>query len=134
MIQPFNDIAVAVQPLIYVVDDEQMICEMVGMILEPAGYRIKLFSNPRQAAAAFTEATEKPDLLLTDFRMEPINGMELIEQCKRQRPALRTILFSGQVDENFVRHHGFKPDLFLRKPFYPAALINLVEGILTREA
>ncbi|MBI3875984.1 MAG: response regulator [Verrucomicrobia bacterium] len=134
MSKPAKDKLDTENPLIFVVDDEWMICEMVGMILEPAGYRLQLFSNPREAAEAFVNAPAKPDLLLTDFRMEQMNGMELIEQCKKLCPGLRTILFSGQVDENFVRTHGYKPDLFLRKPFYPAALINLVEGILTREA
>ena len=121
-------------PLIYIVDDEWMICEMVGSILEPAGYRVQLFSDPRLAAEAFTTANPKPDLLLTDFRMEPMNGMQLIDQCRKNTPGVRTILFSGQIDESYVRTHGFKPDLFLRKPFYPAALINLVEGILAKEA
>jgi len=121
-------------PLIYVVDDEWMICEMVGSILEPAGYRVQLFSDPRLALEAFTTAKAKPDLLLTDFRMEPMNGMQLIDLCRKNTPGVRTILFSGQIDESYVRTHGFKPDLFLRKPFYPAALINLVEGILAKEA
>jgi CheY-like chemotaxis protein len=121
-------------PLIYVVDDERIICEMVGSILEPAGYRVQLFNDPRIAAASFAEARPKPDLLLTDFRMEPMHGMQLIEQCRKLDPSVPTILVSGQVDEDYVRTHGFKPDLFLRKPFYPAALINLVEGILARDS
>ncbi|MBM3876932.1 MAG: response regulator [Verrucomicrobia bacterium] len=121
-------------PLIYVVDDEWMICEMVGSILEPAGYRVQLFSDPRIAAEAFTAAKPKPDLLLTDFRMEPMNGMQLIALCRKNTAGIRTILFSGQIDESYVRTHGFKPDMFLRKPFYPAALIALVEGILAKDA
>jgi len=82
------------------------------------------------AFRAFIEEERKPALLLTDFAMTPINGMELIEQCKPHHPHLRTILYSGNAGEEILHQYSVKPDAFLRKPFLPRALLALVQKTL----
>lgn len=116
--------------VIYVVDDELMIGEIVEVILNLEGYQPKFFQDPEKALQAFEEAEAKPALLLTDFLMTPINGMELIEQCKQIQPDLKTILFSGNVGQEILQYYSCKPDRFLRKPFLPQALIDTVRSLL----
>jgi DNA-binding NarL/FixJ family response regulator len=64
--------------------------------------------------------------------MSPINGLELIERCKRVDPSLRTILYSGNVREEILQFYRVKPDGFLSKPFLPKALVDMVQNILAR--
>src|SRR5436190_7358802 len=115
---------------IYVVDDESLIGEVVEAILKLEGFTPKFFVDPRHAYDAFVEAEPKPDLLLTDFIMTPINGMELIERCKQIAPDLKTLLYSGNVGEEIVQFYSARPDGFLSKPFLPKQLISLVNRIL----
>ena len=116
--------------LIYVVDDESMIGEVVEVILKLKGFTPKFFTDPDAAYQAIAKEDPKPDLLLTDFLMSPINGMELIERCKRVHPQLKTILYSGNVGDEIMQYYSAKPDGFLSKPFLPKTLVSVVNSVL----
>ncbi len=120
--------------LIYVVDDEHMIAEVVEAILSLEGYDTRLFQDPKLALLALSEADPRPHLLLTDYRMPGMSGMELIEKSKALFPELKTILFSGYVDEKVLETTKVKPDMFMRKPFYPQTLVNLVTDVLSEHS
>lgn len=107
-----------------------MIGEVVEVILRLEGYQPRFFSDPEQAFEALSSAAAKPSLLLTDFLMSPINGMELIERCKEVQPGLKTILYSGNVGEEIMQYYQTKPDGFLSKPFLPKTLVGLVRNVL----
>ena len=117
---------------IYVVDDEPMVGELVATVLEMDGYQTSLFRNPAEALKAFITANPRPALLLTDFVMDGLNGMELIESCKRTQPTLKTILYSGNVGAEIIQRYAFKPDFFIRKPFHPKTLLDTVRLVLAR--
>jgi DNA-binding NtrC family response regulator len=118
--------------LIYAVDDEPMVGEMLATVLEMEGFRVKLFSQPAEALKAFIAANPRPALLVTDFVMADLNGMELIENCKRTQPALKTILYSGNVGAEIIERYSVKPDFFMRKPFHSQNLVDVVRLVLAR--
>jgi DNA-binding NtrC family response regulator len=115
---------------IFIVDDEPMVGEVVDAVLKMAGYQTRLFQDPVSALRAFAEAHPRPRLLLTDFAMGELNGMELISRCLRAEPRLRTILFSGHVDETILKQYAVQPDCFLQKPLPPKALADTVHALL----
>ncbi len=119
-------------PLIYVVDDEPMIGDVVEVILGLEGFSTRFFEDPQRALIALHEEDIKPELLLTDFTMKPINGMELIAEAKSILPNLKTILYSGNVGMNVVDGAEVKPDGFLAKPFLPRHLVGTVNRVLGR--
>jgi DNA-binding NtrC family response regulator len=123
---PKNDV------YIYVVDDEQMFGELVAAALEMAGFQIKRFINPAAALEAFVAANPRPALLMTDFLMPDLNGMELIESCKRTQPTLKTILYSGYVRAEVIQRYQLKPDFFIWKPFDPRILADVARSVLAR--
>ena len=96
------------------------------------GYQIISFQEAGLALQAFLKADPKPQLLLTDFMMRPMNGMELIEQCKLAQAPLKTILYSGNVGEEIMENYPMRPDAFLLKPFLPKKLIELVKSVLAK--
>src|SRR6266516_4822765 len=116
--------------LVYVVDDEPMVGDVVQAILKMGGYESVFFQDPNAARKAISEADPKPDLLLTDFQMPQMTGRELIQHCKKAHPTLKTILYSGNVHEETVAFYPSRPDRFLRKPFTPKTLIDLVQSVL----
>lgn len=118
------------QELIYVVDDEAMIGEVVEVVLRLEGFQPQFFANPKAAYEAFLAAAPRPKLLLTDFLMSPINGMELIQRCKQHDPDLRTVLYSGNVREDIVQYYPERPDAFISKPFLPKTLIDVIHSVL----
>src|SRR5258705_10253545 len=116
--------------LVYVVDDEPMVGDVVQAILKLGGYESVFFADPTAACKALSEANPKPTLLLTDFQMPQMTGRELIQHCKKVCPGLKTILYSGNVQEETVAFYPSRPDRFLRKPFTPKTLIDLVQSVL----
>lgn len=117
------------QPLIYVVDDEAMVVTMIDAILKNQGYEVKLFRDPHLCLKAFGEADSKPVVLVADFVMGSMNGLELIEKCRQLSPKLKSLLISGSIQENFVRQSWIKPDHFLTKPFEARVFLDAVRKL-----
>jgi CheY-like chemotaxis protein len=119
--------------LIYVVDDEPMLLELATVILEPHGYQIKSFRDPEVALQAFAAAQPKPELLITDYAMHTMNGMQLIEQFRRINPGQKILLVSGTVGEDIFHSSPAKPDKFLAKPYQAHQLTDTVKELLARK-
>jgi CheY-like chemotaxis protein len=119
-------------PRIYVVDDSPDVGEMLEVFLSRAGYLTRVFSEPLKALDALQAADPKPELLVTDFRMPGLNGLELIQRCKAIHPALKVISASAYLPEDVLASYPFKPDRILPKPYSSAALIETVRSLLSR--
>ena len=116
--------------LIYVVDDQKAIGWVVEGILSLYNYRVAYFEDPREALNAFKQAENKPQLLISDYVMNAMNGLELIDACKKVCPVLRTILYSGSVTEELSASAPTRPNAFLSKPFQAHELIETVRRAL----
>jgi CheY-like chemotaxis protein len=109
---------------IFVVDDEPMLLDLAVAILEPLGYKVRTFRDPQAALTEFSLV--KPALLVTDYAMGTMNGLDLIRECKRLNPQQKTMLLSGTVDEHIYADSTTKPDMFLAKPYQVQEFIERV--------
>ena len=116
--------------LIYVVDDEPILLELATFILEPFGYGLKTFRDPGIAFEEFRSADHPPKLLITDYAMHQMNGMELLEKCKAADPKLKILLVSGTVGEDIYSDSPIRPDKFLAKPYHASQLSDMVESLI----
>ena len=119
-----------VPQLIYIVDDEPMLLELASVILAPLGYKIRTFRDPTSALAAFTAARPRPGLIITDYAMHNLNGLALLESCRKLEPKQKGLLVSGTVGPEVFRHSPAKPNRFLSKPYAAQQLVDLVKEIL----
>ena len=92
--------------------------------------RVKTFERPEEASRAFVDAKPRPDLLITDYAMHHMNGLELIEQCRRVQSDQKILLLSGTVDESVYRDSPVKPNYFLAKPYKSRDFLTLVQTLL----
>jgi CheY-like chemotaxis protein len=125
-----SDVDSGVQQLIYVVDDEPMLLELASVILAPLGYKIRTFRDPESALAAFTAARPRPVLIITDYSMHKLNGLALLEGCRKLEPRQKGLLVSGTVGPEVFRRSRVKPDWFLANPYAAQQLVDLVKQIL----
>jgi two-component system response regulator GlrR len=116
--------------LIYLVDDEPMLLELASVILAPLGYRVERFQDPEAALRAFKTADPPPALIITDYAMHEMTGMELMDACRQFRPGQKILLVSGTVGPDIFGATTAKPDRFLNKPYQAKQLIDLVEALL----
>ncbi|MBN1408223.1 MAG: sigma-54-dependent Fis family transcriptional regulator, partial [Calditrichaceae bacterium] len=121
-IKPFN---------IVVVDDNDTMRLGMAESLRRQGYTVCEFTNGPAALEHLKE--NKADLLITDLRMEPINGIELLERVKKNNPSMEALLVSayGTVDDAVKAMHLGAAD-FLTKPFSPDELRARVNKIIQK--
>jgi len=112
---------------IFVVDDEPMLLNLAVAILQPLGYDVRTFCDPTLALVEFPAAN--PAVIVTDYAMGAMSGMDLIRECRRIRPQQKILLVSGTVDESIFAGVADKPDVFLAKPYQVHELIELVKTL-----
>jgi CheY-like chemotaxis protein len=114
--------------MVFVVDDEPMLLELADAILSPLGYEVRTFRDPELALREFPEA--HPAVVITDYAMGRMNGMDLIRECRRLNPRQKMILLSGTVDEHVFADAPVKPDQFLTKPYQIQELAERVRSLI----
>jgi DNA-binding NtrC family response regulator len=75
------------------VDDHEVLARLSCEILEMQGYRAVSAYNAQDAIAKFNR--EKFDMLVTDFRMDGMNGLELAKQIHATNPDVPVIIVTG---------------------------------------
>ncbi len=118
------------RPKILVVDDEPDVLEIITALLEMKGHEVMAYSDPDEAFAAFENETVKPNLMISDYQMPKMNGLELLQLCKAEHPALRCISASGTLQIDDMQKYVNRPDKFLPKPFRSKQLWDAVDEML----
>jgi CheY-like chemotaxis protein len=116
--------------LIYVVDDEELLLRVAEMALIPEGYALKKFQNPAEALQEFQREPAKPSLLLTDYAMGDMDGLQLSAACKAAHPDLKVLVVSGTAGPEVVSLSPVKVDAFMPKPYALSELAQTVRTLL----
>jgi signal transduction histidine kinase/CheY-like chemotaxis protein len=115
---------------VLVVDDEPGVRAFMAEALRGAGYAATEADDVGVALRFLQEAP--PDLLLTDYSMPGMNGLELAERARARDARLRVLIVSGYADAERIEASAAKPVL-LRKPFDEVELLAAVRGVLEDE-
>ncbi|MGQ0698187.1 MAG: phosphate regulon transcriptional regulator PhoB [Panacagrimonas sp.] len=119
--------------LILVVEDEGSIRDMVKFALERANFRIVAAGNAADARMGM--ADERPDLILMDWMMPGVSGIELARELKNS-PTTRDIpiimLTARAEEEDKVRGLNIGCDDYVSKPFSFPELIARIHAVLRR--
>jgi DNA-binding response OmpR family regulator len=125
MANPFRS-----HPRVFVVDDEISIARMLSVILQMNLFDAVPYSDPKLALEA--ARAEPPEYLISDIMMHGMTGIELAILLRREIPACKVLLFSGQVGApELIREareagHEFS---FLQKPIHPTELVAALRGL-----
>jgi CheY-like chemotaxis protein len=116
-------------PLIVIAEDEFLIADVLTIMLEEAGHQVE--AAPHGLAALALIRRKRPDLVITDFMMPLMTGLELA-QTLRSDPELKNIpiiLVSG-AQGSIGRAHPEFFDTVLDKPYNEKRLLHAVEQAL----
>jgi CheY-like chemotaxis protein len=114
---------------VLIVDDDPQILRLVQRIL--GGREVKVLSAPRPSEALRICESERVDLLISDVAMPEMDGNRLADRVLKLRPETSVLLISGVKDSTHVKNGRVK---FLKKPFFPADLIQLLLELLPEHA
>jgi two-component system phosphate regulon response regulator PhoB len=121
------------KPYVLIVEDEAPLVTLLRYNLEKQGFRVEDAGDGGEALTRITEAP--PDLLLLDWMLPTMSGIELCRQLRR-RPntrALPIIMLTARAeDQDAVRGLDTGADDYITKPFNTEALIARIRALLRR--
>ncbi len=120
-------------PLVLVVEDEHSILAMLRYSLEAEGYRCAEAHNGEEAVLKIEE--ENPDLMVLDWMMPVLSGVEVCRQVRRSpdhRKLPIVMLTAKREESDKIRGLDAGADDYITKPFSPAELIARVRALLRR--
>lgn len=116
---------------VLIVDDEIHIIHVVAIKLRNNGYEVISAENGAEALKLACE--DKPDIIVTDFQMPVMTGLELVRQL-RSNEATKDVPVIMLTARGFAVEDKEVEDLdiseFLSKPFSPKELLRCIEDIL----
>jgi signal transduction histidine kinase len=111
---------------VLVCDDDADVRRLLSEFLRSIGYTVHEASSG-EAAIRILESGDQVDLLIIDYTMPGINGLETIQQARLRRPDLRHLLITGRASDLSGNAVGVG---LLRKPFAPDELAQRVADAL----
>jgi len=121
------------KPTILVVEDEAALLALLRYNLERQGFRVEEATDGQEALLRIAEA--KPDLVLLDWMLPAMSGIEVCRQIRR-RPATRdlpVIMVTARTeDQDAVRALDTGADDYIAKPFAVESLMARIRALLRR--
>jgi two-component system phosphate regulon response regulator PhoB len=121
------------KPVILVVEDEASLLTLLRYNLEKQGFRVEEAADGQEALLRVAET--KPDLILLDWMLPSLSGIEVCRQIRR-RPATRDLpiimVTARTEDQDAVRALDIGADDYIAKPFAMDALLARIRALLRR--
>ena len=121
------------KPLILIVEDETPLVTMLRYNLEKEGYRVAAAADGQEALLLLEE--ERPDLVLLDWMLPSVSGLELCRQIRRRREwrDLPVVMLTARAEEaDRVRGLETGADDYVTKPFSRGELMARIRAVLRR--
>lgn len=118
---------------IMLVDDDKSVLRFLEMVLKSEDYHIESYLDPVDALTRLQEETF--ELLISDYVMNEVNGVHLLDFARQIQPACVRILLTGNSSMEMLKNavnnaHIFK---FIEKPLEPKQLLLDVEQSLEHQ-
>jgi CheY-like chemotaxis protein len=113
---------------ILIADDDPDIRDLCLTILSTEGFEVLVAENAPQCLKL--ARTDQPDLILLDWMMPGVDGMEALQLLKSSAvtaniPVVMVTAFGGPMEITLATHHGAEG--YVTKPFESADLLSLVQ-------
>ncbi|MBN2626786.1 MAG: response regulator [Spirochaetales bacterium] len=118
--------------MIFLVDDEPAILDILTRNLISLGYRVWSSSDSTEAFEQFRNDPDSADLVITDRTMPGMDGYELARRIKSQRRSLPVIMCTGYSDPPGEKESSLAVDIVLRKPVEKNLLAATIGDLLRK--
>jgi PAS domain S-box-containing protein len=117
---------------IIVVDDQVELLQVVAEMLQQLGHDCITCADPKEALEVIKQQSTDLDLIITDYAMPEMNGVELMEQCQHYCPNIPVIISTGYAEHSSNLSRMVNQDIgrfgVLDKPYDLAKLRKVVES------
>ncbi len=111
---------------ILVLDDEPIVGKRLKPALEKEGHRVEVYEDPQSALMRLSE--HEFDIVVTDVRMDDVDGIQVLEAVQARSKRTRVILITGYATVELAHEALAKGAFdFIAKPFKPQDLRAVIE-------
>ena len=129
---PKEELAVANNETVLLVEDEELIRSIAEDILQSSGYRVITAVNGAEAAQIYREQSSEIDIVVTDVMMPVVGGLELIGLLKAINPDVRVIAASGLMHGEIAKNLSNAGAMaLLSKPYTADKLLGTLREVLS---
>lgn len=119
----------APHPLVFIVDNEELIVRALHRVLVRAGYRTACLSSA--AAARERMEADPPAAVITDLNMPSEHGLSLLSELRQRDPHLATVLLTGgELTPELAPLAAKFADAVMTKPCEPNQLVAQLDQLL----
>ena len=112
-----------------IIDDERMILELTSMVLSSRGFDVSVVDNASDSYELIER--EQPALVLLDYMMPKVNGLDALKEIRARFPETYVIMFTGKGSEEVaVELMKAGASDYILKPFSNAKLVERIENVL----
>jgi DNA-binding NtrC family response regulator len=110
---------------VLLLDDEPIVGKRLKPALAKIGCQVEVFENPREALDRIDQ--KDFDIVVTDIRMDEIDGMQVLEHVRNKSPRTKVIMITGYAMMALAREAMEKGAFdFIAKPFQPNDLRKVI--------
>lgn len=103
---------------VLIIDDEEIVCKRLKPAIAKMGCEVETFLDPQQALRRIEE--QEFDVVVTDVRMDEIDGIQVLEHAKKKSARTKVIVITGYAMMALAREAMQKGAFdFISKPFKP---------------
>lgn len=117
----------AVSLRVLVVDDDAQVLQATFRMLDRRGHRVTRMADPELALQAFLADPQAYEVVVTDYTMPRMNGLELVKAIRAVRPGVPAIMCTGRLDPDVERSAKELNLPVLAKPVSFSELARMVE-------
>jgi two-component system, NtrC family, sensor kinase len=116
------------------VDDEEFILRALRRVLRPGDWEIHTANSGPEAIALFQ--AQQPDVVVSDYRMPGMTGIELLTRIKDLKPGTQRILLTGDADQHALEDAINRSEVFrfVSKPWNDIQLLMTVRNAFEQHA
>ena len=117
------------QPSILVIDDEQIICDSCTRILSTEDYKVEININSNEGLQKALQ--NNYDLLLLDLNMAGMDGIQLLNKLRKEKPDMPVIIITGYpTKETKEVSKTLGVTDYILKPFKPNEILDPVKNVI----
>ena len=114
------------KPVIFFIDDEEdMLLSLKRMLKSKKdSWNMKFLKNPQKALELMKD--QPADIIITDYQMDEMNGLDLLKEVKKRYPQTGRIVLSGETDQEIIMKTISIAHQYISKPANPVKLKELI--------
>jgi DNA-binding NtrC family response regulator len=113
-----------------IIDDEAIVGKRLLLAMEHSGYEVEAFVDPKAALERLTE--REFDIVVTDVRMEDVDGIQVLEAVTERWPRTKVVMITAYATLEVAREAQAKGVFdFIAKPFKVSEFLEVIDKAAT---